>query len=123
MIGVSRHQQWKRRSDGGVQFATALKRGTILAQDDCLVLPQLRLIVRVVEPAEPVLVVRPATPRDWALYAYQIGNSHQPIMLTDDALVCPDVPGVELLLQQHRMPYSRALRPFTRAATVAGHSH
>ena len=39
------------------------------------------------------------------------------------ALVCPDVPGVEQLLQQHHMPYTRATLPFTPAATVAGHKH
>ena len=48
---------------------------------------------------------------------------HQPVMITDRALVCPDVPGVEQLLQQHHMPYTRAMRPFTPAATVAGHAH
>jgi len=37
--------------------------------------------------------------------------------------VCPDVPGVEPLLQQYHMPYARAIRPFTPVSTVAGHSH
>jgi hypothetical protein len=41
-------------------------------------------------------------------------------MITDRALVRPDVPGVEPLLQQHRMPYTRATLPFTPAAAVAG---
>jgi urease accessory protein UreE len=60
---------------------------------------------------------------EWALFAYHIGNRHQPLMITDQSLVCPDVPGVELLLQQHKMPYTRATMPFTPAATVAAHQH
>jgi urease accessory protein UreE len=68
-------------------------------------------------------VIEPRSAPEWALFAYHIGNRHQPLMITDTALVCPDVPGVAPLLQQHRMPYTRATRPFTPAATVAGHAH
>jgi urease accessory protein UreE len=112
-----------RRTDGGVEFGLSLPRGTILAEGDCLVLEAERLIVRVVERLEPVFVVEPRTPEEWALYAYHIGNRHQPLMVADGALVCPDIAGVEQLLQQHRMPYRRDTRRFTPAATVAGHSH
>jgi urease accessory protein UreE len=44
-------------------------------------------------------------------------------MITDEALVCPDAPGVEQVLQQHHMPYTRATRAFTPATGVTGHSH
>ena len=113
----------RRRSDRGVEFATALPRGTVLRQDDCLLLPTLHLVVRVIELAEPVLIVRPATPTLWALYAYQIGNSHQPIMLTDDALVCPDILGMEQVLTYHGIPFERDERPFTPVSQVPSHGH
>ena len=82
-----------------------------------------RRVVTVVERPEAVFVIEPRSSPEWALFAYHIGNRHQPLMVTDQALVCPDVPGVELLLQQHKMPYARATMPFTPAATVAAHPH
>jgi urease accessory protein len=117
------HVHGRRRTDGGVEFGTSLARGTVLRAGDCFVLDEERLVVSIVERPEPVFVVEPRTPHEWGLFAYHIGNRHQPMMVTDRALVCPDVPGVEPLLQQHRMPYTRATLPFTPAATVAAHHH
>ena len=117
------HVHGRRRTDGGVEFGTSLPRGSILRAGDCFVLDEPRLIVAIVERPEPVFVIEPRTPQEWALFAYHLGNRHQPVMVTDRALVCPDVPGVEQLLEQHRMPYTRATQPFTPVATVAGHAH
>jgi len=117
------HVHGRRRTDGGVEFGTSLPRGTVLRAGDCFVLDEPRLVVAVLERAEPVFVIEPATPQEWALYAYQIGNRHQPIMICGDWIVCPDVPGVEPLLQQHRMPYRREMRPFTPAVATVGHHH
>ena len=117
------HVHGRRRTDGGIEFGTSLPRGTVLRQGHCLVLDAERLVVAVVEREEAVFVVEPHAASEWALFAYHIGNRHQPVMITDSALVCPDVPGVEQLLQQHRMPYVRAARAFTPVATVAGHQH
>ena len=117
------HVHGRRRTEGGVEFGTALPRGTVLRGGDCLVLDDERRVVTVVERPEAVFVIEPRSAPEWALFAYHIGNRHQPLMVTDQALVCPDVPGVELLLQQHKMPYARATMPFTPAATVAAHQH
>ena len=117
------HVHGRRRTDGGVEFGTSLPRGTVLRQGDCLLLDAERVVVAVVEREEAVFVVEPRAAYEWALFAYHIGNRHQPVMITDAALVCPDIAGVEPLLQQHRMPYTRALRAFTPVATVAGHQH
>ncbi len=117
------HVHGRRRTDGGVEFGTALPRGTVLCAGDCAVLESERLVVLVVERPEPVFVIEPRSAPEWALFAYHIGNRHQPLMITDRALVCPDVPGVAALLQQHHMPYTRSTLPFTPATTVAGHSH
>jgi urease accessory protein len=117
------HVHGRRRTDGGIEFGTSLPRGTVLRQGDCFVLDDPHLIVAIVERPEPVFVIVPRTPQEWALFAYHIGNRHQPLMITAAALVCPDGPGVERLLQQHGMPFTRATLPFTPAATVAGHHH
>jgi len=117
------HVHGRRRTDGGIEFGTSLPRGTVLRAGNCVVLDEERLVVSVVERPEPVFVIEPRSAPEWALFAYHVGNRHQPIMITDRGLVCPDVPGVELLLRQHHMPYTRATLPFTPATTVAGHSH
>jgi urease accessory protein UreE len=117
------HGHGRRQTDGGVAFGTSLPRGTVLRAGDLLLLDAERVVVSIVERAERVFVVEPKTPHEWGLFAYHIGNRHQPLMIISSALVCPDVPGVEQLLQQHRMPYARATMPFTPVATVAGHQH
>jgi urease accessory protein UreE len=117
------HVHGRRRTDGGVEFGTALPRGTVLRDGHCFVLDDARLVVCVVERAEDVFVIEPRSAQEWALFAYHIGNRHQPMMIIDRGLVCPDVSGVEALLQQHRMPYARATLPFTPASTVVGHHH
>jgi urease accessory protein len=113
----------RRRSDGGVEFGTALPRGTVLRDGDCLVLDDLATVVRVVALEEPVFVIRPRSVSEWGLFAYHIGNSHQPLMIADDAIVCPDVPGMEQLLAYHGIGYSRATRAFTPLGHAAGHYH
>jgi urease accessory protein len=113
----------RRRSDSGLEFALSLPRGTVLRGGDCLVLDESRVVIAVVERPEPVFVIEPGSPREWGLYAYHIGNRHQPMMLTDRSIVCPDVPGVEQLLNQQHIPYTRAVLPFTPATAVAGHQH
>jgi urease accessory protein len=110
-----------RRSDGGVAFGISLPRGTILYGGDCLVVDEAKTVVVVVERSEPVFVIEPQTPQEWGLFAYQIGNRHLPLMITEAAIVCPDVAGAEQLLEQQRIPFARATRAFTPAMSVAHH--
>jgi len=110
----------RRRSDRGLEFGTALPRGTVMRAGGKLVVESARTVVDVVERLEPVYVIEPRTPQEWGLFAYHIGNGHQPLMVTGRALVCPDVPGVEMLLQYHGIPYVRAETAFT-PTTAAGH--
>ena len=113
----------RRRSDEGVEFGTSLPRGSVLRAGDCFVLDSERLVVAVIERLEPVFVIEPRTPSDWGLFAYHIGNGHQPLMITDRGLVCPGVPGAESLLQHHRIPYARAHRAFTPMSGGTDHHH
>ncbi|HEX3703643.1 MAG TPA: hypothetical protein VHU82_09940 [Vicinamibacterales bacterium] len=110
-----------RQSDAGTEFALGLPRGTVLSAGDLLVVDRHRLIVAVIERSEVVFVMKPRTPGEWGLYAYHVGNGHHPVMITDRDLVCPDVPGVESLLQYHRIPYERGLRAFTPITSVSAH--
>jgi len=113
----------RRRADGGFEFATALPRGTVLREDDCFVFETHGIVIRVVELDEPMLVVRPETPRQWGLFAYHIGNSHQPMMITDDAMVCPDALGMDQILTYHAIPFVRERRPFTPLGQISDHQH
>jgi urease accessory protein UreE len=111
------------RSDGGFEFGTALPRGAVLRHGECLVFAEQEIVVQVVALAEPVFVVTPASPAEWGLFAYHIGNSHQPLMLTDEAILCPDVPGMAQVLAYHRIPYAPESRVFTPVGQVPGHQH
>ena len=116
----------RRRSDGGVEFGTVLDRGTMLREGDCLILDEPPTVITVVAQQEAVFVIAPRTAADWGRFAYQIGNSHQPLMLTDTAIVCPDVLGMEQVLTYHGIPFSRASCAFTpigHAGEIAEHRH
>jgi urease accessory protein len=113
----------RRFSDAGLAFGTALPRGTVLREGDWLVVDEHQVAVQVVELAEPVLLVEPSTPVQWGLFGYQIGNSHQPVMITDRAIVCPELPGMRQVLEYHAIPFTRAEMPFTPTGLGADHRH
>ena len=117
------HGRGRRRSDGGLVFGLSLPRGTILRGGDCLVLDGAQIVVVVVERPEPVFLIEPRTPQEWGLYAYHIGNRHQPLMISGAGIVCPDVGGVEQLLEQQRIPFSRTTLAFTPVTATAGDHH
>jgi len=111
----------RRLSDGGLEFAISLPSGTILKAGDVLILRDEAVAVVVREAAEPVYVLRPANPQEWAYFAYHVGNRHQPVMIAAHELVFPQNPAVKSLLDQLHAKYEADVRPFT--AALAGHSH
>lgn len=113
----------RRRSDQGVEFGLSLPRGTVLKEGDRLLLEPLRRLVRVREAEEAVCVMAPENPREAAWIAYQIGNRHQPLMITGTELICPRTPGVELVLAQLGISYIADQRCFTPAIARVGHDH
>jgi urease accessory protein len=113
----------RRRSDSGLDFAISLPGGTILKESDCMVLESERTIVRVREAEEPVYIVRPGNPREWAFYAYHVGNRHQEVMIGDTELVFLQNPAVRSLLEQLHAHFESGQRSFTAALANAGHSH
>jgi hypothetical protein len=44
-------------------------------------------------------------------------------MMTDTALVCPDLPGVDQLLDYYGIPYRRDEAAFTPVSAVTDHRH
>ena len=113
----------RRTSDRGFQFGTALPRGTLLRAGDCFVFDDPGAVVVVVEREEPVFVITPRSPAEWGLFAYHIGNNHQPMMLVDESIVCPEVPGIEELLTLHGIAFTRSMRAFTPLTQAMDHGH
>jgi len=113
----------KRRSDGGIDFAISLPNGTILKRGDCLVLADLTTVIEVREASEPVYVIRPGTPQEWAYYAYHVGNRHQQVMIGSAELIFLQSPAVRSLLEQLHVAFTTDNRPFTAALANVGHSH
>jgi urease accessory protein UreE len=113
----------RRTSDSGLEFAISLPNGTVLKGGDCFVLPPEHTLVTVREAIEPVYVIRPKTPQEWAYYAYQVGNRHQSVMIKESELVFLQNPAVRSLLEQLHVPYTMDAQPFTAALANIGHSH
>ncbi|HYR43066.1 MAG TPA: urease accessory protein UreE [Terriglobia bacterium] len=113
----------RRRSDTGLEFAISLPGGTVLKEGDCMILEPERRIVRIREAPEPVYVVRPKSPQDWAYYAYHVGNRHQQVMIGETELIFLQNPAVRSLLEQLHVPFESGERPFTAALANVGHSH
>jgi urease accessory protein UreE len=113
----------RRTSDGGFEFATALPRGTVLRGGDWFLFEAEGVIVRVAESREAMLVVRPSSAQEWGTFAYYIGNSHQPAMFVEDAIVCPDALGMDQILAYHAIPFVRERRTFTPLGQLSDHRH
>jgi len=118
-----RQEHGKRRSDSGLEFAISLPTGAILKGGDFLVLDDASTIIEVRESREPVYVIRPKTPQEWAYYAYHVGNRHQQVMIGATELIFPGSPAVRSLLEQLHVDFTTDERPFTAALAQVGHSH
>lgn len=117
------HVHGLRHSDRRVTFSLPLRRRTTLGGGDCLVVDEAKTVVVIVERPESVFVIELRTPLECVLFGYHIGNRHQPLMITETGIVCPDIAGVQQLLQQHRIPFVRATLPLTPATSVVSHHH
>jgi urease accessory protein len=113
----------RRQSDRGLEFAISLPNGTVLKASDCLVLEDEKTIVRINEASQPVYVVRPKTPQDWAYFAYHVGNRHQEVMIGESELIFLQNPAVRSLLEQLHAHFETSERPFTAALVNVGHFH
>jgi urease accessory protein UreE len=87
------------------------------------VLDPVSLVIVVVEREDPVFVVEVRDAAEAGLFAYYIGNSHQPAMISAAAIVCPDVAGMQQVLEQQRIPFTRAMRRFTPVGMFLDHRH
>jgi urease accessory protein len=72
---------------------------------------------------EPVLeIALDQDPKRAAALAWQIGNLHFPIEVTDSVIRCPDDPAIRQMLQREQIA-SRAAMAVFRPITSPGHAH
>ena len=88
-----------------------------------MILQAEKTIVAIEEAPEPVYIIRPTTAREWAYYAYHVGNRHQQVMIGDTELVFLQNPAVRSLLEQLHVHFESGVRTFTGALASVGHTH
>lgn len=113
----------KLKSDQGTAFAISLPSGNVLKNGDHFVLSKEERLIVVIEAQEQVVLIHPRTPREWAYYAYQIGNRHQLLMINDHEMACLHTKAVENILHQLHIPFQPGTRQFNAATNVSAHSH
>jgi urease accessory protein UreE len=72
---------------------------------------------------EPVLVINLDDASTAAVVAWSVGNLHQPLQVTKEALITIDDPAVRQLCQQQHIEFSIDQRIFEPVRTVIGHHH
>lgn len=114
----------KVRSEGGREVRISLDRGCDLDDGDVLAMDgNVAVVVRARD--EDILVVSPATAKDWGTAAFVMGNLHRPVRFSDDAMRTPYEHSTGLALDEAGIPYMRMTAPLVgqRIRAVGGHSH
>jgi urease accessory protein len=109
----------KIRTAHGQEVALALPTGTRLQAGD--VLPTTGGCIEIHLAPEEVLLIRPRNLRETAFVAYQIGNRHLPLDITEDGLKTLYQPVVESYFKQQQMVTERLQLPFTPISATSGH--
>lgn len=112
------------RTRGGRELLVSLEHGRELEEGDLLVVEN-GIAVVVAAAAEDVLEVLPASPREWGVAAYQLGNMHRPLRFNDNGFLTPYEPSSEDTLRSVGVSCRRRRRGFTgeRVGSVTGHHH
>ena len=103
----------KHTTDQGVPFAISLPLGSRIEKGQCLVAKEKKLLISVEEAVENVVILSPQTSQEFAYLAYQIGNRHQALMITETELICLAEHAVMHLLSQLDIPYTKGQRSFS----------
>jgi len=109
-------RRWRGLAADGVEFGFDLEQrlphGAVIFQtpeNDYIVLQQ----------AEPVYVMQPASPDQAALIGWMIGNLHLPVEITGGKIRALHDPAVRQLLERERWPYTEETVIFQPLRVVA----
>ena len=111
----------KLQTAAGKEVAIALPTGTRLGAGDLLPIEEGWIEVHLAP--EDVLLIRPRTLQEIAFVAYQVGNRHLALEITDDGLKTLHEPVLASYLRQQGIPVERAQLSFTPISAMSGHSH
>jgi urease accessory protein len=103
----------------GREVALALPTGTRLNAGDLL--PVEEGWIEVGLAPEEVLLIRPRTLQEAAFVAYQVGNRHLSLEITDDGLKTLYEPVLASYLCRQGIPVEQTHLPFTPVSAMSGH--
>ena len=105
----------------GNEIALALPTGTRLNAGDLL--PVEEGWIEVCLAPEDVLLISPRTLQETAFVAYQVGNRHVALEISEDGLKTLYEPVLASYLRHQGIPVEQAHLPFTPVSAMSGHSH
>jgi urease accessory protein len=105
----------------GKEVALALPTGTRLSAGDLLPIEEGWIEVHLAP--EDVLLIRPRTLQETAFVAYQVGNRHLALEITEDGLKTLYEPALASYLRQQGIPIEQARLSFTPIGATLGHGH
>jgi urease accessory protein len=113
-------RRWRGTADDGREFGFEvehpLRHGDVVARND-------HAAYVIQQSPEPCLAVPLPAAAEAARLAWQIGNLHQPVQVTDDTLIAPDDPAVRTLFRQLNLAFTEAPHIFEPETGAAGHHH
>jgi urease accessory protein len=111
----------KLQTAAGREIALALPTGTRLNAGDLL--PIEEGWIEVYLAPEDVLLIRPRNLQETAFIAYQVGNRHLALEITEHGLKTLYEPRLASYLRQQGIPVEQAQLAFTPIGAMSGHGH
>ena len=111
----------KLRTAAGREIALALPTGTRLNAGDLLPIEEGWVEVHLAP--ENVLLIWPRNLQETAFVAYQVGNRHLALEISEDGLKTLYEPTLASYLRQQGIAVEQAQLSFTPISTVSGHGH
>jgi urease accessory protein len=109
------------RTAAGKEIALALPTGTRLSAGDLLPIEEGWIEVHLAH--EDVLLIRPRTLQETAFVAYQVGNRHLALEITENGLKTLYEPTLASYLRQQGIPVEQAQLAFTPIGAMSGPGH
>ena len=110
------------RATGGLEFAIALDKATVLNDGDALKLED-GTLVQIKAAPESLLEIRAENPLRLARLAWHLGGHHVPAEMTADALYVPNDAALGELVRGQGCSMMVVERPFQPEAEVHHHAH
>jgi urease accessory protein len=113
-------KRWRGLAQDGREFGFDLEH---TLSDGSVIFREAGRCYVILQAAEPIVTIELGSdPRRAALLAWQIGNLHFPVEVTDRVICCQDDPAIRQMLQREHIAWRENMGVF-RPSTSAGHAH